>query len=477
MPPSGRTRPRRSRARLRHSEGFTRAFAARVARLALVAALLFLAGGGAVCGPASIPERLRELPPDFKRTPYLQEVTPNSAIVVWQTHSPETSTVSFWTGDSASRVTVTDTTIALDHAIELQRLQPDTEYDYAVQTWDGRFTEPRPFRTAPTPGTRKPFKFLVFGDSGEGTQGQLLLADRMPREGAALAIHVGDVAYDNGTEEDFDFRHFAVYKDFLASVPFYPSLGNHDVRTEFGTPYLETFHLPADNPAQTERYYSFQRDNVFFVALDSNFGPLYTPRFGDLRDSRSAQHRWLEDELRVARADPSVDWIVVYMHHPPFSSGRGIAGHGSDVALQRALVPLFDRYRVDVVFSGHDHHYERSFAIRCDGVPVTPACVVKPEDPDRVRQGSGTLYFVTGAGGGPFAWRAVGVNWWTAFARQTYQYMSVEVEADALVVRSIDASGSAIDEVRIEERADRAAGAPEAAPGRLPGAGGQETTR
>jgi hypothetical protein len=70
-----------------------------------------------------------------------------------------------------------------------------------------------------------------------------------------------------------------------------------------------------------------------------------------------------------------------------------------------------------------------------------------------VKQGDGTVYFVTGAGGGPFAWRAVGVSWWTAFARQVYQYLTVDVEADALVIKSVDSSGSVIDENPIERSA------------------------
>jgi hypothetical protein len=70
------------------------------------------------------------------------------------------------------------------------------------------------------------------------------------------------------------------------------------------------------------------------------------------------------------------------------------------------------------------------------------------------------VYFVTGAGGGPFAWRAVGVSWWTAFARQVYQYVTVNVEADALVIKSVDTGGAVIDEVRIERSAAAGGGEP-----------------
>jgi 3',5'-cyclic AMP phosphodiesterase CpdA len=429
-----------------------------------VVGLAHLLAGAAGCGPRSIPQRLQELPPDFKRVPYLQDVTPTEATVVWQTHSPEASLLRYWQGDSSKSVVTADTTVAIDHAITLKQLQPDTEYGYEVQTWEGRFTEAHTFRTAPPPGTRKAFKFLVFGDSGEGTPGQLQLADRMPGEKAALAIHVGDVAYDNGTEIDFDFRHFAVYKDLLGAVPFYPALGNHDIRTEMGQPYLDAFHLPDDNAERTERYYSFQYGNVFFVALDSNTGPSYVQRFGDLRDPGSAQVRWLEAELRRARSDPTVDWIVAYFHHPPFSSGGGIGGHGSDLLLRRSVQPLFDRYAVDLVFSGHDHDYERSFPIRCrDNQPASPACLVEVSDVKTAKQRDGTVYVVTGAGGGPFAWRSVGANWWTAFSRQIYEYVTVEVSDEGLHLKSLDVAGGVMDELRIARTLSPAGGAGAAA--------------
>ncbi len=447
---------------------------ARAALGALGLALLLWGAGG--CGPRSIPQRLQELPPDFKRVPYLQDVTPTEATVVWQTHSPEASLLRYWQGDSSKSVATADTAVAIDHAITLKELEPDTEYGYQVQTWEGRFTEAHTFRTAPRPGTRRPFKFLVFGDSGEGTQGQLQLADRMPGEKAALAIHVGDVAYDNGTEIDFDFRHFAVYKDLLGAIPFYPALGNHDIRTDLGQPYLHAFHLPNDNEERTERYYSFQYDDVFFLALDSNMGPSYTQRFGDLRDPGSAQVRWLERELRRGRRDPTVDWIVVYFHHPPFSSGGGLGGHGSDIGLRQSLQPVFDRYAVDLVFSGHDHDYERSFPIRCpEKQPASPACLVKEADAKMVKQRDGTVYIVTGAGGGPFAWRSVGVSWWTAFSRQIYEYVTVEASEQQLLVKSLDAAGGVMDEVRIERTLPPGGGpgpaaAPGAAPPAIPGA-------
>jgi 3',5'-cyclic AMP phosphodiesterase CpdA len=64
------------------------------------------------------------------------------------------------------------------------------------------------------------------------------------------------------------------------------------------------------------------------------------------------QIEWVEKELKGS----GEDWKIMFFHHPLYSSG---GRHGSDVALREALEPLFTQYNVSVVFTGHDHFYER----------------------------------------------------------------------------------------------------------------------
>ena len=78
--------------------------------------------------------------------------------------------------------------------------------------------------------------------------------------------------------------------------------------------------------------------------------------------SGGAQTRWLEATLAAARGDASLDWIVVQLHQCACSSAT--AGAGSDLGIRREWLPLFDTYEVDLVLSGHDHGYERSFPVR-----------------------------------------------------------------------------------------------------------------
>jgi 3',5'-cyclic AMP phosphodiesterase CpdA len=121
------------------------------------------------------------------------------------------------------------------------------------------------------------------------------------------------------------------YKPLLdAGVKFYASLGNHDHRSNDAYP-LFNMH--------GERYYTFATGSVRFLALDSNLlDPL--------------QLTWVETTLRSA-GEP---WKIAYFHHPLYSDG---GRHGSEVELRVKLEPFFVRYGVNVVYSGHDHVYER----------------------------------------------------------------------------------------------------------------------
>src|ERR1700691_5140929 len=78
--------------------------------------------------------------------------------------------------------------------------------------------------------------------------------------------------------------------------------------------------------------------------------------------SRTAAPWWPDRTLAAARGDTSIDWIIVQMHQDAMSSSA--TGNGSDLGIRQAWLPLFDRYQVDLVLSGHDHGYERSFPVR-----------------------------------------------------------------------------------------------------------------
>jgi hypothetical protein len=178
-------------------------------------------------------------------------------------------------------------------------------------------------------------KFAAIGDNGTGDQPQYDVASQMEQWHRRFAfdtvIMLGDNLYGSQRPEDFVRKFERPYKPLLdAGVKFYASLGNHDKTSndEYGP-----FNMNGN------RYYSYVRGNVRFLALDSNF-----------LDAR--QLDWIETTLRGA----GERWKIAYFHHPLYSDG---GRHGSEVELRVKLEPLFVKYGVNVVYSGHDHIYER----------------------------------------------------------------------------------------------------------------------
>jgi hypothetical protein len=194
-------------------------------------------------------------------------------------------------------------------------------------------------------------RFLVIGDTGTGTEQQYELANVMtsyrqvfPYE---FVLMMGDNMYGGERPEDFKLKFENVYKQLLNDkVKFYATLGNHD---EANQRFYEFFNMNG------EEFYRFTKGNVSFYSLNSNY-----------MDKR--QLKWLEDEL----AKDTAEWKIMFMHHPPYSSG---GKHGSSSGLREVVEPIFLKYGVNAVFAGHEHFYER----------------IKPQ--------KGIYYFISGAGG------------------------------------------------------------------------------
>ena len=194
-------------------------------------------------------------------------------------------------------------------------------------------------------------RFAVIGDTGTGSSKQHEVGDMMVQYHRAFpfefVLMLGDNMYGGESAKDFETKFSNVYDDLLASkVKFYAALGNHDLALQAN---YEHFNMNG------KEYYRIKKGNVAFYALNSNY-----------MDKKQLQ--WLQDEL----AKDLSEWKVAFMHHPPYSSG---GKHGSDKQLREIVEPIFVKYGVNVVLTGHDHFYERT----------------KPQ--------KGIYYFVSGAGG------------------------------------------------------------------------------
>ncbi len=274
------------------------------------------------------------------------------------------------------------------------------------------------FRTA-GPG---PFRFLVFGDSGTGTQTQFSLAQRMiESEDPSLVLHTGDLSQESGTLDQLEANYLQVYAQLMARAPFFPSPGNHDYYTDGANPAFALHAAPLSDVPQVDsgHYYSFDWGNVHFVSLNSNLA--------EFPDAFERMLTWLERDLGRQRNF----WKVVYFHHPPYPTGH----HLDDpvcAAMRDRVVPIVERHGVQLVLSGHEHSYQRTFPLR-GGVPV--------EGP------GGTTYMITGGGGGGL--HAINQTPLMAASRSAHHYLRAEVRGARMTLDAVGIDGEILDTVTI----------------------------
>jgi len=351
------------------------------------------------------------------RDPYLQKVGPDTATVAFRLAADCTPAVRY--GEGAIEQSTESEAHGRVHAVVLTGLKPGTEYTYVVDAC-GKATPAKRFRTAPVPGTRS-VHFTAVGDFGTGGTNQKQVAAAMLQARPELFVTLGDNAYSSGTESEIQNNLFAPMAELLSEVPLFASLGNHEYVTNQGQPYLDNLYLPSNNPANSERYYSFDWGHVHFVALDSNCA---IGLASSDRCALAAQKAWLEKDL----AGTPQPWKVVFFHHPPWSSGD----HGSQLAMRRHFAPIFEKYGVDLVLTGHDHNYERSKPMQGDDVAGAGK--------------TGIPYLVVGGGGAslrPFA--SSKPAWSVIRDDKAYGFLDVKVVDGTLTAQMVEKGGKVLD--------------------------------
>ncbi len=304
---------------------------------------------------------------------YVGRVAADSALIAWGATRGNGNTIGL---DSASlgpaTLRIAGRILAENRRnyIEVRGLEPDRSYPYEVLL-NGRRIGGGAVRTWPK--TAGKLAFFVIGDYGTGGQPQYEVAAAMARvfrerqagdNPVRFVLTTGDNLYGNrywfglltssgSRDSDWEERFFRPYEEILRSIPFYPTLGNHDgdareSRDDLAA-YLDNFFFPAPRPS---RYYRFNFGGLAdFFALDStdigtqHGGPIYAPGSG--------QARWLERELAASTAP----WKVPYFHNPPFTAGPE---HPPALGELQAFVDLFNRAGVRAVFNGHEHNFQWS---------------------------------------------------------------------------------------------------------------------
>jgi hypothetical protein len=409
-------------------------------------------------------------------------------------------------------------------------LRAGTSYHYRFRLADGSTTPDATFHTAPSSSDRQPFTFTAFADQGVNTNppdGQAGFNDSyykaddtrrsatpadsiialITAQRPAFHLLAGDICYadPSGTGhpvrnnaphsadtgfDNFDptlwTTYFATIEQSAAHTPWMFATGNHDMEALYdnntapeGASHGYAGHaarldLPANGPSRCPSVYSMVYSNVAIISLDANDLSEEIPTNAGY--SAGQQLSWLTDTLGKFRADPSIDFIVAFLHHCAFATS---SAHASDGGVRTALAPLFDRFTVDLVVQGHNHQYERTNPIRagkstrqvpdqstiwpaqdgttyiCVGSGGRPRYGWQPGESDRYRGGpnpdSGTVVhsYVAGPGGT----KTPETVDWSQSRYLDYAYLSIEVHpappggTSAMQIRTRSDLGNEIDRV------------------------------
>ena len=311
-----------------------------------------------------------ELLANIVRGPIIESTTTTDTKIAWQTLKPTTSVVEYGPTTALGQQ-IESEMLTTDHVLQLIGLEPNTTYHYrvgGVAEDNPRFSKTTSFKTLKPSG---PVRLMLLGDSGSGNLLQHKFAEVIRDNQPDAILHAGDIVYDfkSGPPNYYpDFRHFSVYKEHMKSVPYFTTIGNHELY--YGdTAYLNTFHLPTNNlpslglkPPNLEYPFSGTEHFYSFDVGDVHVSVLYNPWYAHHNFSKDTnQLHWLTNDL----ATTSKPWKLLLGHFPVASS----ASHGwsdynanalpDSIDFGNTIYPIVSKYKVDMMLAGHSHTFEK----------------------------------------------------------------------------------------------------------------------
>jgi hypothetical protein len=242
---------------------------------------------------------------------------------------------------------------------------------------------------------------IVYGDTRTNHDIHRKIVSHVITFRPVAVISTGDQVNDGRIADEW-----VVFNEIIAPIrktsEFYPLLGNHERNADL---YFKNFQLPGN-----ERWYSVRKGPMIFFMLDSN----------SLIGPGSNQHVWLEKELRNVPKDVKI--VAAVYHHPAISSGP----YPDEKNLQKRLLPLLEKHKIDIVFAGHEHVYERSFK---DGI----------------------THITTGGGGAPLHFQ-LRHNPYGQIFRAVHHFCVLQVTGQTLDVHVYDMDMALIDEFSLKSR-------------------------
>jgi len=439
------------------------------------------------------------------RGPYLQSPGMNSIIIRWRTDIPTDSRVSYGPELVASMPFHTDdTTITTEHRVKLTGLMLNTTYYYIIGSSINTLHGPEAgtyFTTAPDEG--KAIRIWAIGDFGHGNQAQREVRDAYldysAEHPADLWLWLGDNVYQDGTDQEYQdkvFDNFNGYRDIFRHLPFASTSGNHDYNSicpwqdDNGLPvlcnidpnlhtgpYLDIIDPPTQGelggvPSGKKIYYSFDYGDIHFVSLNSELGS-WNPDFNwiGMFNLDTAFTSPMLDWLRADLASTTKKWKIVFWHQCPYSGQRNFTEELSAqqfcVATRHHFNPIIEKYGADLVLTGHDHNYQRSYLInghyygrgsfRPDIMLIDAGSGKDSEGEAYIKYtngpdaGKGTVYVLEGnsSGGNEYSPIVHPAIYWGQACDTCWGSFIIDVDGDRLDGRYLTSAGAILDEFTI----------------------------
>ncbi len=292
------------------------------------------------------------------------------------------------------------------HRVHVTGLQPATAYTFVVRAGaggnaivgDGRVV------TAPPPGASTPLTFLVYGDNRTDDAAHASVVRAMKAVPSDFLVNTGDMVQDGASAPNWQ-TFFDIEKPLLHERALFAAIGNHELYDDAsGANFERYFGFPDETPV-AEPYGTLRFGNARFFFLNG---------MDDLRSG--GEREWLERALTSSDGEAGLQWRFVVLHHGPWSAGP----HGSNVKLVEAgVVQVLTQHRVDLLFAGHDHIYERGM-------------------------GGALKYIVSGGGGAPL-YRDLHVLPTTRKVEPVHHFVQVTTRDDALQIVAMRDDGSVLD--------------------------------
>ncbi len=357
--------------------------------------------------------------PLMNQGPYLQNVRPDGITVMWETLAPANSIV--WYGKDELTQSVSDPGLKTIHEVTINGLEPETTYKYMAVS--AKLGAPEStFRTSIRRDT--PFTYAVWGDNRTDPVSHEYVVETMMAAKPDIAINVGDVVTVGKEYTQWSREYFIPIRRLAINTPTYVAIGNHEYGGYgYGNP-VEWFEKFVSHPAPNDYYYSFTYGNSFFIIVN----PQEEPGAFNIRPG-SPQYEWLIRQFE-SEEYKNADFRFIFLHEPPFSAGWSGGYYDGEPALRANLVPLLDKYHIDILFAGHTHDYERGQLPKPDG----------------------TYHIITGGGGASLdntiykKWEHIDV------VEFIYNHSRIRINGKHLKFEAVDRNGRIFDKFEINKQ-------------------------